>query len=239
MIKNQNLNKYVLENFSKIDGWVNLEIFNFLDFLSNFVSRGEGMVEIGVHHGKFFFGLRSLLPGPEISIAVDVFEDQQIYNIDASGSGDLKIFSKNVKNYDPFFGENVKVIVGDSTLGATIEAIKLLAPKSVRYISIDGGHTRQHVINDLYIAESLISEDGIIIVDDFLHPHWLGVTDGTIEFIGRGTSIVPFAFGYNKLYMCKISSHHKFYEAIRNSQFNHEEESLHGCKLWTIYKNKE
>ena len=132
-------------------------------------------------------------------------------------------------------GENIEIIVGDSTLGANVEKLKSMV-SSVRYISIDGGHTRNHVMHDLYTAESIISEDGVIIVDDFLHPHWLGVTDGTIEFISRGTSIVPFAIGYNKLYMCKLSSHKKFYEAIENSKFKHEEEFIQGCKLWTVYQ---
>ena len=84
-MENQKINKYVSEGFTQVQGWVEPEIFEFLDFLSKHVSRGKGVVEIGIHHGQFFFGLRALLPSPELSVAIDVFEHQQEYNIDQSG----------------------------------------------------------------------------------------------------------------------------------------------------------
>jgi hypothetical protein len=57
-----------------------------------------GIAEIGVHHGKLFILLYLLGRPPEKAVAIDLFEDQH-FNIDLSGSGDLAKFRRNLARH--------------------------------------------------------------------------------------------------------------------------------------------
>jgi predicted O-methyltransferase YrrM len=45
---------------------------------------------------------------------------------------------------------------------------------SMRFISIDGGHTPEHTVSDLNLACRLINNQGVVILDDVLHHPWPG-----------------------------------------------------------------
>ena len=62
----------------------------------------------------------------------------------------------------------------------------------------------------------MISNDGIVIVDDILNHWWTGVLEGYVNFIKDKPTLVPIAMGHNKLYMCKIS-YYKHYFHVMNS----------------------
>lgn len=204
------LNDYIDNVFDHVGGWVERGIAPFLQHLAEVKFNQHGGVgEIGVHYGKFFYMLRSLLDSPEMSVAVDVFEDQHL-NIDRSGFGSRIVFEQNMQ-YDQFGGENVIVIQSDSMSPMAKTALSSIEP--LRFLSVDGGHTREHTMNDLYLAEDLV-DAGVVILDDFLHNQWIGVTVGVLEYLSRGETLVPFAMGYNKLFMCKISYHQRYIDHL-------------------------
>lgn len=110
----------------------------------------------------------------------------------------------NLQKYDAHQGANTKIVIGDSTdYGLDLE--KCIGPGSLRLISIDGGHSVEHTVNDLTLANKLINNEGVVILDDVMNYHWLGVMEGLFRFMSTTPTLVPFAIGDNKLYLCKLS----------------------------------
>jgi hypothetical protein len=147
-----------------------------------------------------------------------VFENQDL-NIDNSGNGSKVLFEDNLKNLDRHAGSNTKIIMGDSTDSA-LNLVNTLGPGSMRYISIDGGHTAEHAINDLKIAEQLVANEGVVVLDDIMHYCWLGVIEGAVKYLSQHPTLVPFAIGQNKLWMCKWSYHKKYLELFKDSNLS-------------------
>ena len=96
-------------------GWLESEVLTILEVL-NSVQKDNGTngsaAEIGVHHGKLFIGLHLLKRPTELSVAIDVFGDQEL-NVDASGGGDIAKFRANVRRWSSTDG--LVVHQGDST----------------------------------------------------------------------------------------------------------------------------
>lgn len=200
---NDHIQQYKQNGFWQVHGWVDeplLEFFSHLDTTE--INNTGGAAEIGVHHGRFFFLLNSLIEPQYKSYAIDVFEDQHL-NIDHSGSGSLKAFVQNMQ-YDRHGGQNVEIIKGDST-DPSFRLVEKMGIGTIKYFSIDGGHNPQHVMNDLKIAEQTISHEGVVIIDDILHACWMGVLEGTLEYLRTYPTLVPFSIGCNKLFLCKMS----------------------------------
>ena len=76
-------------------------------------------------------------------------------------------------------------------------------------MSIDGGHTAIHTMNDLKLASNLISNEGIVILDDILNHRWIGVLEGLVKFLQTTPTLVPVMMGHNKLYLVKLSYQNK------------------------------
>lgn len=211
-ILNQNLYEYLSNGFKEVDGWCETTLFHTVDMLSRAeINQKGGCCEIGVHYGKLFILLNSVIDQSETSYAIDVFSRQDL-NIDKSGWGSKEVFMDNLSKYDVHKGKNVQIIEGDST-DYSLELTNLIKPGSIRFMSVDGGHTAEHVINDLNIATQIINNEGVVIVDDILNPYWMGVIEGVVRFLDRKPTLVPFALGHNKLYMAKLS-HAEYYKAL-------------------------
>ncbi len=167
------------------------------------INKSGGCCEIGVHHGKFYMMLNAVIEPPHSSYAVDLFDAQHL-NIDKSGKGSLFAFTENLRRYDRYNGKNTEIIQGDST-DAKLNLTARLGLGVARFVSIDGGHTAEHTLNDLKIAEQVVANEGVVIVDDILNYHWLGVIEGTLSYLNTRPTLVPFAIGQNKLFLAKLS----------------------------------
>ena len=78
---------------------------------------------------------------------------------------------------------------------------------SVRFFSVDGGHWRDIVVDDLGIAGDAVGERGVIALDDFLHKEWPDVTRGFFDWHrGPGADFAPLAISPNKLYLVRKES---------------------------------
>ena len=171
------------------------------------------VAEIGVHHGKFFILLANFRRRHERAFAVDVFDEQHL-NSDKSGRGDLAKFMENLRQY----GSEVGLTVLKKDSKALTRADFYSSRKgSIRLFSIDGSHTAEHTCSDLTIAAQLVGADGLIILDDFYNPDWPGVQEGLYRYLtSRGCDTAPFAYGNNKLFVCKAASHAKYLRFVEN-----------------------
>ena len=240
-----NFTNYTKKHWALIDGWNEHGAFTALEILDDIQNdrgiRGH-VCEIGVHEGQFFFALALLTENDELYIAIDVFEDQH-RNIDHSGIANSLRFKesalKYVGDYDELISRLVTIRSDSLKLTSEMLSIRIMNMgtqflKGVRLMSIDGGHTRLHVLNDLKLAEKSIVDGGVIIVDDFLHPKWPGVTEGAHVYCSDPYSrLIPFAYGNKKLYLTT-----DIYAPIYLQEFDNVIERVRDKKMVEIWNRK-
>jgi len=232
MLRSQALWAYKERGFEKVEGWCSNALFPIVDFLNSLpFNQGGGVCEIGVHHGKFFLLLNQVTQKDDRSFAVDVFEDQFL-NIDCSGCASIGAFKKNLELYDIHRGQNTTIVQCDSTDSKQAgELVERIGRGTIRFFSIDGGHTPQHTVNDLVLANLLLRNSGVVILDDILNHHWLGVLEGTFKYLLGDPTLVPFAIGHNKLFFCKLSYYDQYFRAFDQFAMKTKIVSLLGHKL--------
>lgn len=153
--------------------------------------------EVGIHHGKLFLLLALLRRAGERAVAIDVFARQDL-NPDRSGHGDRAVFEGHARR---FLGglEGVVIHETDSLLlhGAD------LAGDSGRFRlwSVDGCHMAGHARSDLELAFDTLAPGGVVVLDDFFHPEWPGVTEAALGLLADRRDIAPVAHGCNKLFL--------------------------------------
>ncbi|WP_183407731.1 class I SAM-dependent methyltransferase [Nocardioides marmoriginsengisoli] len=174
----------------------------------------EGNIaEIGVHYGKSFLMFANGVRDGETAIALDVFDDQD-KNLDSSGRGNRAIFESNVATWAQ--GLDIKIVQASSLEHHPETARETFG--DVRVFSIDGGHTAAITAHDLRLAEAAVVPDGVVILDDAINAHWLGVVTGLADYLAGSPGLVPFAYGANKLFLAPSAAvADKYREALRES----------------------
>lgn len=197
------LAKYVAQGSQQIHGWfarTDAEIFKAI-LLGQAEKRLSGSaVEIGVHHGRSFIALCLGLQNGEKAYCIDIFELQML-NKDLSGRGDQVILAANLANFSIYD----KTVVIDSRLSQDVKPNDIIgAVGPARFFSIDGGHWLEIVQNDLRLAEEFLAAHGVIALDDFHRLEWPNVSAGYFAWYElRKKPLIPFALGFNKLYLCE------------------------------------
>lgn len=82
-----------------------------------------------------------------------------------------------------------------------------------RMLSVDGGHTLEITLHDLMLASCVIQDGGLVILDDFPNPAWLGVAEALMHWVHAQDRLVPFMHGANKLWFT-TPSHVQEYKAL-------------------------
>lgn len=201
---------YVTDGLPQVVGWFESESAEVVSaLLVKQLDDGVGgnVAEIGVHHGKSFLLLANGVRDGESAVALDVFGDQQ-KNVDRSGLGDRDRFEQNVQQWAP--SSDVKVVQTSSLEVEPGGAVETFG--RVRLMSIDGGHTAEITEHDLRLAESCVDDLGVVMLDDLLNSHWLGVLSGTSAYLSSQHRLVPFAYSPNKLYLApsfEVAEHYR------------------------------
>lgn len=168
--------------------------------------------EIGVHHGRFLIALALLKQPTEKVIAIDVFEDQHL-NVDWSGSGSREILLLNLQKFGVMM--NDIVIHKADSLQMSSSQLLGLSEQYFRLFSVDGGHQVANVLNDIGIVTDVLAPKGVIILDDFFNPDWPGVNEGFFQFMAHSSSLAPFCYGDNKIFLCQKNEHIEWIEWIQ------------------------
>lgn len=225
--------RYVDDGFAHTEGWVMPQIMKILvavDRIQAEMGIGGGAMEIGIFRGRFFMALNALVDPAYRSLAIDLFDDQQL-NIDGSGRGDERVFRENLARWDRHHGENVEILAADSTT-LRPEEVRALMPDPPRFVSVDGGHTAEHTVSDIRLAQTVVHPRGVVLIDDILNPNWLGVIEGVVHYLSGVPLLWPFAIGYNKLLLCPMSVHRRYLAMladtrlpgqVRHVRFSHHE----------------
>ena len=208
--------RFLNESHPKIGGWFSRTSQRYLIFLMQLQLRvgvTGAMGEIGVHHGKLtsflaYFARQYDIEQRQI-FAADLFEDMQKQNIDGSGSGNSVQFNVSMKLANVTMSDII-VFVGPSQ---TIDSPRYFIDKELkpfRLFSVDGGHTKETALSDLLTIEKYTTDGGIVMLDDFLHADWMGVTEAAIEYSKISKKLQPFAFDGKKLFYT-TESHYFYY----------------------------
>lgn len=211
--------EYILRGRNKVGGWffrLDAEIFYSITDHQNRNALDGSLVEIGLHHGKSFIALCLSLRHGQRAYGIDLFEEQSL-NLDRSGKGDRRVVEGNLKAADV----DLSTVILDARASTSVSPSDILGSVgAARFFSIDGGHQIDVVRDDLLLAERTLAGHGVIALDDFLRPEWPDVSAGYFAwFAARSKSIVPFAIGFNKLYLCEQSHVASYREVLRSSEF--------------------
>lgn len=203
--------------FQHVEGWVGDRIWIICNFLKEYHELHNvsgGVAEIGVHHGKLFF-LISHIPNDDGDlIALDIFDDQD-KNVDKSGEGSRDVFERHLEAHFPHLKDRVKIHSTDS-MAITSADIPNIFKEKVSVFSVDGGHTIAHVVNDLSIAQEVISPRGTVLLDDFFGPVWPTVTEGFFRYMdGYNRRLAPYLIFQNKLFLTTFSEHESALEELK------------------------
>ena len=206
--KSNLINDRVRLVWAGVEGWVGDRVQDVLRWIEEDHRLKDihgDIVEIGVHHGKFFFMIDALARKGECSVAIDIWEDQRL-NVDSSGCGSKDIFLRHVENIAP--QSDIRIISGDSMSLKEADILASTINKKVRFLSVDGGHTVTHVVNDLSLAQNIIVPGGIIALDDFMGTCWPTVSEGFYRFMDRyNRRLAPFLIFQNKLWLTTYSEY--------------------------------
>lgn len=230
---NKYIEKYMIDGFDHVEGWCDHRVAEIVDFFDSMpLNKEGGACEIGIHHGKLFLLLNQAIEEKYKSYAVDVFDLQHL-NIDHSGEGKKDIFANHIIKYDRHRGNNIILLEEDSIDPKNIMR-KTIPSGSLRFMSVDGGHTVEHTINDLKIASELINSQGVVIIDDITNHWWMSVVEGVCKYMLSYPTLIPFAIGNNKLYLCNYSWHNYYCDQMSSSRFGTKENKFFGHRLISL-----
>ena len=209
--------RYLREGMGQVEGWLNPSTAVYLASLE-VLQRDAGpegdVCEIGIHHGKSFLCLAAGLPAGDRAVAVDLFANQA-ENVDGSGMGSRRRFERHLDRWgDP---SRVDVIAASSL---ELEPTGFLSrERGFRLFSVDGGHTAATTLNDLRVAEATTVPGGLVVLDDVLNPHWLGVISGLFEYWAGGGGLLAVVYVPNKLLLSTDADSVKRYQAMMWASF--------------------
>jgi hypothetical protein len=229
--------------FHNVEGWLSHLMVPVIEFADQHQRRrgvAGDIAEIGVHHGLMFFMLASCAREDEAALAIDLFEDQAL-NVDGSGNGAGGHFDRNLENLFPNLKSRVRKLAADS-MGLSAATLRgHMASDGLRLFSVDGGHNIEHVLNDLSLAQDLVSPGGIVFLDDFFGRCWPSVTEGTFRYFdSHNRRLAPFLIHENKLMLTTYSEHRNTLDALHDFMRDRGDnmaawlpKKLFGFDIWT------
>jgi len=148
--------------------------------------RGH-FLEIGVYKGKSAF-LSTLFSRP----------DELCFFLDLRLDPDFRHRMEDLKPEGARFlemrSEDLRAVLDEHVPGRG----------SFRWVHVDGGHTADAVVNDLHVADALLSGDGMVVVDDFLSSSFPQVSEGLFRFLREHPDRLSLLLsGFNKGYLVR------------------------------------
>jgi hypothetical protein len=214
----EGVNRYLTGAFRDVDGWCVPHLWQSIHPLYEQIA-GAGIeapiAEIGVFHGKFLIGLAAMMGAAKKNYAIDVYDMQQ-FNLDGAGHGRVEKVKENILKSGLSL-DQFELLRADS-MAITDGEIDIIRAETggFAFFSVDGCHMVEHTINDISIAMRLTRPEGVIFVDDYYNPHWPGAQEGVAKmYLMSSPRFVPLIYSCNKLMLCHISFHERYFSAAR------------------------
>jgi len=207
---------------STIPGWLTRPAAAVAFLLLNEL-RSAPVMEIGVFRGRFLSVLRAAAGASVPVVGYDIYDE--------AGKNAVR------RNLSRFFADlsETRLVSCDSALLRPERVIEDCGAPPI-CISIDGNHLADYVERDLWLAEQVLADDGIVAVDDFLNPNAIGVNEAFYRYqlSGRpGQRLAPFIYVGNKLFLARPAR----YDSMARST-HHILESLMERPMLDSFRNR-
>lgn len=137
---------------------------------------GGELVEIGTFEGRFFIAMALGLAPGEKAVGIDRFdwpnagvESRFLANCVAHGIASDRFVSWKA----------------DSREITTNDLRDQLGQRPIRFVHIDSHHSRECLTNDLELVHPLLQRDGLICLDDMLHPGYPMMAAAVFDYFVR------------------------------------------------------
>jgi len=139
------------------------------------------MVEIGTFEGRFFIAMALGLAPGEIAVGIDPFDWPNERLLDR--------FLANCAR-EGLAGE--RFVPWKARTGAIApQALRARLPSgSARFIHVDGDHEHASLLADLELASAVLHPNGLIAIDDMLHPGYPELIVAVLDFLKRHPELV-------------------------------------------------
>ena len=204
--------------WEKIDGWLYLKALRITDFIDQCQDHSgvKGNIgEIGLYFGKYFIFLYLLARNKESVIGLDLFENTAWRDN----------FNNNLDDWR--YPENEPVIVRTNSLHVAASDLLGWAGGPFRLFSVDGGHSMKVALHDLELANAVLANGGVVMLDDYFDPKFPGVSEALNRFFlqqGEECRLVPFFITGNKLFLSTAGYNDLYRDAIHSAIDSNVEE---------------
>jgi predicted O-methyltransferase YrrM len=134
------------------------------------------LVEIGTFEGRFFIAMALLLKPGEHALGIDLFNwpNEGVYDRLMRNCADAGLPASRFAAWK----------VDTQTIAAT-DLRARLPGEAARFVHIDGDHDPQCLHHDLELAHAVLHPDGIIALDDMLHPGYPTLIETVLDYLRR------------------------------------------------------
>jgi len=200
---NEKAARYVRKGMNRVGGWLfplSAAIIADLGRIQEERGLAGNVGEIGVFQGKLWLLLNNLARPGEISFAIDVFDNGAMTGHYA-GPPYPALFDRNLKRYA---NKDAGIVLHKgSSLVLSPAAMREKFP-DVRLFSIDGDHSAAAVLNDLTLADSVLNDGGIVIMDDIFNETSPDVMVGFCRYMMQNPArLAPVAISPNKVFLSR------------------------------------
>jgi hypothetical protein len=137
---------------------------------------GGDVVEVGTFEGRFFIAMALGLAPGEKALGIDRF-DWPDAGVEGRFLANCAAHGIARDRYLPWKADSREIASG--------ELREKLSGRPVRFVHIDSHHSRECLTNDLELVAPLLHRDGIICLDDMLHPGYPMMTSAVYEYFAR------------------------------------------------------
>jgi len=134
------------------------------------------LVEIGTFEGRFFVAMALGLADGETAIGIDRF-DWPDGGIEARFHASCAAHGIARERYLSWKADSRDI--------TPAQIMARLGGRTLRFAHIDSHHSRECLANDLALVDSVLHPDGVVCLDDMLHPGYPALVATVLDYLAR------------------------------------------------------
>ena len=139
------------------------------------------VAEIGTFEGRFFIALAHALKNGETALGIDLFDWPNPQVIDR--------FEANCTKHGVPAEKRITWRADSRTMKPE-DLLAKLGGERVRLFHVDGEHSRHALTRDLELATAVLTDGGVIVLDDMLHPGYPTLMVAVQDYLQRHPEMV-------------------------------------------------